>query len=95
MRRRLAAIIFTAGVAVASLVAAGTAAGAPADTGCPSGFQLQPLRFVLSQATSGFEKAIRAADENNDKYLCYKPLPEPIPLFEPTFLYEDNNVATG
>jgi hypothetical protein len=97
MRRSLAAVICTAGVAVASLAATGTAAGAPPDTpkdtGCPNGYQLKTKEFVLSQAKLGFEGAIEAADKNNDNMLCYKLLPGPIPLFEPTFLYEDNNIT--
>ncbi len=32
-----------------------------------------------------------AADVNGDDTLCVKLLPEPIPLFEPTFLYYDND----
>jgi hypothetical protein len=28
---------------------------------------------------------------NEDELLCVKRLPEPIPLFVPTFLYYDNN----
>jgi hypothetical protein len=81
------------GVAFMTAGTAGTAAAAPpTKNSCPSGYELKSLRFVLSQATQGFEGAIRTADENRDRLLCYKPLPEPIPLFEPTFLYEDNAV---
>ena len=46
---------------------------------------------VLEIATPGFEDAIEAEDANGDDLLCVKLLPEPIPLFEPTFLYYDNN----
>jgi len=59
--------------------------------GCQQGFDLVSLRYVLSQATPGFEDAIRAYDVNGDRFLCYKLLPSAIPLFEPTFLYDDNN----
>ena len=46
---------------------------------------------VLAIATPGFEEAIDAEDANDDDLLCVKLLPEPIPSFEPTFLYYDNN----
>lgn len=49
---------------------------------------------VLAVATPGFEGAIAAADENDNNLLCFKPLPEPIPLFEPTFLYRDDRSPT-
>lgn len=35
-------------------------------------------------------QAIIAADKNRDELLCFKLLPEPISLFEPTFLFDDN-----
>ena len=79
-----------ASAAVMALVSAGAAEAAPTGSSCPSGYQLVSLNFVLKQAAEGFRPAIRAADENGDKQLCYKLLPGPIPLFEPTFLYEDN-----
>ena len=87
-------------IAAVALVASGGAALAvPASavsdgTGCPKGYEVKSLQFVLKQAAPGFEDAIRAADENGDRLLCYKALPEPIPLFEPTFLFDDNNVPT-
>jgi hypothetical protein len=94
VRKRFFSVSLCAvGVAFMTASTVGTAEAAPpTKTGCPSGYELQSLRFVLSQATKGFEGAIRAADENGDRQLCYKPLPEPIPLFEPTFLYDDNVV---
>jgi hypothetical protein len=63
----------------------------PSGHGCQRGFELKTLDYVLSQATPGFEDAIRAYDVNGDELLCYKLLPSAIPLFEPTFLYDDNN----
>jgi len=73
-----------------TVVTAGGAGAGPAGRSCPSGYELVSLNFVLKQAAEGFKPAIRAADENGDKQLCYKLLPGPIPLFEPTFLYDDN-----
>ena len=71
---------------LATPAGAATAAG-----GCQQGFDLVSLRYVLSQATAGSEDDIRAMDANRDKLLCYKLLPTAIPLFEPTFLYYDND----
>jgi hypothetical protein len=94
-RRSLAVFICTVAVAASVAVAGPAAAATPPATGCPAGFELTPVEDVLAVATPGFEEAIVAADENGngDGLLCFKLLPEPIPLFEPTFLYEDNNVA--
>jgi hypothetical protein len=63
----------------------------PSGHGCQRGFDLVTLDYVLSQATPGFEDAIRAYDVNKDDHLCFKLLPSAIPLFEPTFLYDDND----
>ena len=96
MNRPISILVCAAGFAFTSLATTGTAMGAtPKDTGCPNGFQSQPLSYVLSQATPGFEGAINAADAkgNGDGTLCYKLLPDAIPLFQPTFLYEDNNIT--
>jgi hypothetical protein len=92
MRKRLLAVaVCTIGVALTSVATAGTAAAAPPEkTGCPGGFELRSVDAVLEDAAPGFEDAIRAADANDDDQLCYKRLPEPIPLFEPTFLFDDN-----
>jgi hypothetical protein len=92
-RRSLATFICTVAVAASVAVAGPAAAAPPPKTGCPSGFELTPVADVLAVATPGFEEAIMAADENGDTFLCFKLLPEPIPLFEPTFLYEDNIFA--
>ncbi|MDR6413710.1 hypothetical protein [Pseudarthrobacter sulfonivorans] len=45
---------------------------------------------VLTYATPGFEEAIEAEDRNNDDRLCFKLLPPAVPLFDPTFFYQDN-----
>jgi hypothetical protein len=68
------------------------ATAAPPDRrGCPSAYELMTVEAVLEIATPGFEGAIEAEDKNDDDRLCVKLLPEAIPLFEPTFLYFDNN----
>jgi hypothetical protein len=68
------------------------AAAAPsAGGGCQAGFELVTVKFALRQATTGFEDSIRAMDQNRDRLLCYKLLPTAIPLFEPTFLFYDND----
>jgi hypothetical protein len=91
-RRSLAVFICTVAVA-ASVAVAGPAAAAPQpEGGCPGGYDLTPLNEVLKVADPDFRDAIRAADENQDKLLCFKLLPEPIPLFEPTFLFDDNTI---
>jgi hypothetical protein len=64
---------------------------ATGQAGCPSAYELMTVEDVLQIATPGFEDAIRAEDANSDGLLCVHLLPEPIPLFEPTFLYYDNN----
>ena len=79
-----------AAVVTLSLLAT-PAHAATAVGGCQQGFDLVSLRYVLSQATAGFEDDILAMDANRDKLLCYKLLPSTIPLFEPTFLYYDND----
>jgi hypothetical protein len=84
--------ISTLGIALGSVGAAGSAAAAPPP--CPGGFELRTEAEVLAVATPGFEGAIAAADENDNDLLCFKPLPEPIPLFEPTFLYRDDRSST-
>jgi hypothetical protein len=68
------------------------AQAAPTRDGCQRGFELKSLDYVLSQAAEGFEGAITDADANKDNLLCYKLLPDAIPLFDPTFLYDDNNL---
>ena len=90
MNRPISILLCAAGVAFASLATTGTAMGAPNDTGCPSGYDAEPLSFVLKNAAQGFNTTIREADANGDHVLCYKLLPDAIPLFDPTFLYEDN-----
>ena len=81
----------------AVIVAAGGVSGGlaeaarPDNRGCPSAFEVMTVDEVLAIATPGFEEAIEAEDANDDDLLCVKLLPEPIPLFEPTFLYYDNN----
>jgi hypothetical protein len=92
MRKRLLAISLCAvGVAFTSVATAGTAAAAPPPkTGCPGGFQLTPLEDVLAVADPNFVDAINARDANNDGLLCFKLLPDAIPLFDPTFLFDDN-----
>jgi hypothetical protein len=62
----------------------------PSGHGCQRGFDLVSVGYVLSQATPGFEDAIKAEDVNADNLLCFKLLPSAVPLFEPTFLYYDN-----
>jgi hypothetical protein len=89
-RRSLAAFLCTVAVAASVAVAGPAAAAPPPRTGCPGGYDLVTLDFVLERAAPGFEDAIIAADENRDEFLCFKLLPEPIPLFEPTFLFDDN-----
>ena len=66
-------------------------AAQPDNRGCPSAYQVMTVEEVLEVATPGFEGAIKDQDANGDDLLCVKLLPEPIPLFEPTFLYYDNN----
>jgi hypothetical protein len=66
-------------------------AAGPDNRGCPSAFEVMTVDEVLEIAAPGFDDAIRAQDANADGRLCVKLLPEPIPLFEPTFLYYDNN----
>lgn len=89
-RRSLAVFICTVAVAASVAVAGPAAAAPPPKTGCPGGYDLVTLDFVLERAAPGFEDAIMAADVNGDDLLCFKLLPEPIPLFEPTFLFDDN-----
>lgn len=87
--------IASAAAAVAVVATMGLAAPANADpqsgTGCPSGFEIKTVKEVLKFATSGFEKAIRAEDRNKDNLLCFKLLPPEVPLFDPTFFYQDND----
>ncbi len=91
-KRLLVTSVSTLGIALGSVVAAGSAAAAP--PACPGGFELKPVEEVLDVATPGFEEAIAAADENDNDLLCFKPLPAPIPLFEPTFLYRVDRSPT-
>ena len=90
MRRMLPAITVAA-ASVGFVPGSVGAAPPPERRGCPSAFELTPVATVLEIAAPGFEGAIRDADRNVDQLLCVKLLPEPIPLFEPTFLYYDNN----
>lgn len=86
--------ILGAGAVIAAVgaLSGGLALAAPPDNrGCPSAFELMTVEAVLAIATPGFEDAIQAEDANGDELLCVKLLPEPIPLFEPTFLYYDND----
>jgi hypothetical protein len=91
--RRLGAAVAVNAVAIAggaTVLAANPAADQPAGR-CPSGYEPMTVRQVLRIATEGFEDAIRQADVNGDRILCVLLLPEAIPLFEPTFLYYDND----
>jgi hypothetical protein len=96
MPRRLVTLF--AAAAMTSGVAAGPASadpgGVPASPGsqCQPAFELVSVREVLRIAVPGFVNAIRAEDRNQDGQLCLKLLPEPIPLFEPTFLFYDNRL---
>jgi hypothetical protein len=74
-----------------ALVGSPAFAAGPDKRGCPSSYELMTVVEVLEIATPGFEDAIEAEDTNDDDMLCVKLLPEAIPLFEPTFLYFDNN----
>ena len=79
-------------VAASVAISGGSALAArPIKTGCPKAFDAMSVDDVLAIATAGFEDDIMAADVNGDDTLCVKLLPEPIPLFEPTFLYYDND----
>jgi hypothetical protein len=78
-------------VAVVAVVGSAAAAASKDRRGCPSGYESMLVDDVLEIATPGFEDAIIAADANLDDVLCVKLLPGAIPLFEPTFLYFDNN----
>jgi hypothetical protein len=89
--KRGAAALLIATAATVPL-GAGSASAVAKGNGCPKGYQLVPVSYVLSQSTPGFEKAIVAKDANGDSNLCYKLLPSAIPLFEPTFEYQDNTV---
>jgi hypothetical protein len=77
-------------VAASSISLAAPAGAAPTGTGCPKGFQTLSVEEVLEYATPGFEAAIDAEDRNNDNLLCFKLLPPAVPLFDPTFFYQDN-----
>lgn len=90
-RRTATASVVIAVAAVPLLVS--PAHAAPTGTGCQRGFQLTSVEEVLTVATPGFEEAIKAEDANGDGFLCFKLLPSAIPLFEPTFLYYDNDIA--
>jgi hypothetical protein len=85
-----------AAAACAGLAAVGIGAPAHASTpvyGCPDGWTLEPVNYVVKQASDKQNAlAIKAMDQNGDGYLCYKLLPDAIPLYQPTFLYEDNTV---
>ncbi|CAN7315321.1 hypothetical protein LJR078_001756 [Arthrobacter sp. LjRoot78] len=88
--------IATAAVTIAAAATIGLAAPAnavrPANgTGCPTGFQTKTVEYVLEFATVGFDDAIRAEDRNGDDLLCFKLLPPQVPLFDPTFFYQDND----
>jgi hypothetical protein len=89
MRRMLPVV--TIAVASGTLVGGPVGAAPPDKRACPSAYELMTVENVLQIATPGFEDAIRAEDANSDGLLCVHLLPEPIPLFEPTFLYYDNN----
>ncbi|KHL01606.1 hypothetical protein [Sinomonas humi] len=92
MRLKTAALA----AACAGMAALGVAAPAKADPGaygCPAGWQLRTVDYVVGfAANTQFAQKIRAADQNGDGMLCYKLPPSAIPLFSPTFLYEDNTV---
>jgi hypothetical protein len=78
-------------LAVSSIGLAAPASAAPERTGCPKGFQTLAVDVIIDEyATTGFEAAIEAEDRNNDNYLCFKLLPPSVPLFDPTFFYQDN-----
>jgi hypothetical protein len=89
-RRSLAVFICTVAVAASVAVAGPAAAAPPPRAGCPGGYELTPLADVLAVADPDFVQTIIATDVNGDELLCFKLLPEPIPLFEPTFLFDDN-----
>lgn len=84
------AIAACAVVAACSISLAAPASAAPKGAGCPKGFQTLSVEEVLTYATPGFEAAIEAEDRNNDDLLCFKLLPPAVPLFDPTFFYQDN-----
>lgn len=97
MRLKVSAAV--AAAVCAGLAAVGLAAPANADPvgyGCPAGWELKTVDYVVQfAANADFAAKIRAMDHNGDGQLCYKLLPSAIPLFSPTFLYEDNTVPVG
>lgn len=90
MKTKLAGVVCA--VTAASMIGlAAPASAAPTGTGCPEGFELKTVKEIIRvYATPGFEKAIKAEDRNKDGLLCFKLLPPSVPLFDPTFFYQDN-----
>jgi hypothetical protein len=71
MRKRLLAIfIGTIGVALTSVAAAGTAAAAPPIGGCPPGYTIEPVAFVVAGA--GLAGPDPSMDPNGDGQTCLK-----------------------
>lgn len=90
------AIAICAVVAASSFGVAAPASAEPTGTGCPEGFQTLTVKKIIKDyATSGFEKAIKAEDRNNDGLLCFKLLPPAVDFYDPTFFYQDNDFPTN
>lgn len=90
MKLKIAGAAATIAAAATIGLAAPANAAPPPRTGCPSGFETRTVDYVLTFATPGFEDAIRAEDRNEDNLLCFKLLPPQVPLFDPTFFFQDN-----
>lgn len=88
MKTKIAAVV--AALAISTICLAAPASAAPKGSGCPKGFETRTIQQVLEFATPGFEEAIAAEDRNGDNLLCFKLLPPAVPLFDPTFFYQDN-----
>jgi hypothetical protein len=92
MKKALFTSLF--GISVFALPAAPVGAVNPKNIGCPAGFEVKTVKQVQDVAHPAFIPIIPTYDVNQDNLLCFKLLPEPIPLFEPTFLFFDNTAGT-
>ena len=90
MHRRLLKISVAAtGIALGSAVfGAGSAAADPREGQCPGGFTLATVKDVQKLVDPGFEGAVKSADVNRNKLVCYREIAGP-----PRVLFGDDSAG--
>jgi hypothetical protein len=77
------------GIALGSAVlGAGSAAADPRAGQCPGGFTLERVQVVQRLVDPGFEDAVKSADVNGNKLVCYRDITGP-----PSILFGDDSAG--